>query len=173
MTNESQGQSPLFQPSQQNTASASREMALKWLALLSFHYKVELTPPEIELYVKPLTEYGAKQLDDAFAICLRECVFMPKVAEIILRIAPVKTYYQPRKSSEDSARDKQVLAQLFADFWKTHKSESNEAMAGKRWTMEDGWKPREESWRLELERDARKMPIAAWHAPITGPNIHA
>ncbi len=134
---------------------------------------MELTPPEIELYVKPLTEYGAKQLDDAFALCLRECVFMPKIAEIISRIAPEKTYYEPDPPMYRNPEDKSTWEKLMAENKAEIKSKSSEPMPGQRWTAEDGWKPREESWRLGAEREARKKPLTAWHAPIKGPNIRA
>ncbi len=67
------------------------------------------------------------------------------------------------------------------DLFKVLKAMGSEPMKGMRWTFEDdaedrkkygqnrpenGWRPREESWRRELERDARATKPPAWHAPI-------
>lgn len=159
--------------SPRDTASPSQAMALKWLALLAIHYKIELTEPEIEIYLDGLKEFGPKQLDDAFALCRKECLFMPRVADIVSRIAPEKTYFEPDPPMYSPPEDKATWAKLMAENGAEIRKQPSEPMPGQRWTAEDGWLPREESWRLEAEREARKKPAVAWHARIAGPNIRA
>lgn len=161
-------------------------MILNWLLLLGVYYDKKLTDVEREVYLFDLREYSAAQLDDAFLLCRRELAFMPKVADVIKRIAPEKHYYAPEPQYQSDKTDKEILNNLMKEFWQEHRTHNPEAMPGQRWSAETwkedeaenklparlwGWRPREESWKKEAERQMREKPANAWHPPIAGPNI--
>ena len=169
MSSEFKGQLSLQSASRTNTESDS--MILKWVLLLSVHHRIELSEQEVKIYLSGLREFGPKQLDEAFYLCRLECKFMPRIADVVERIKPETSYFDSVVSEDQNVEDKSTWKNLMAQFGERLRTENPEPMPGQRWTAEDGWKPREESWRLEADRDARKKPVSSWHAPIKGPNI--
>ena len=167
MSDLSKKQSAPPRGSRRNMESIST--ALKWLTLLNVHYKAGLTDEEIEIYLEPLSKYGAGQLEDAFVLCREECIFMPRVADIIERVAPEKNYFSPDPPAQPTPADRDLWRRVMAENKESLKAAP--AYEGKRWSAEDGWLPRAESLAREAERDSSRKMVASWHAPIKGPNI--
>jgi hypothetical protein len=145
-----------------------------------------LTEKGIDGYVAALYHLSPEQLQRACDESLKVCTFFPKPAEILkaysdwLDIQPssgtAPHYSEPSTTPEERRESQKLLRDCFAAL-----SKSGEPMSGMRYSLEDdvedamkygphrrenGWRPREESWRRELERDARATKPVAWHAPI-------
>lgn len=159
------------QPSPEFLAALSQEMALTAETM-----NLQLSELQNIGYLEALSDLSVTEIRAGFKRARKTSNFFPKPIEV-RELAndqleeENKSYFQLEPPPIEGAKDKQILKNLMDTFWAEHEKKSPEAMPGQRWTAEDGWKPREESWRLELEREARQKPVVAWHAPITGPNI--
>jgi hypothetical protein len=62
--------------------SESWNLALKWVALLAAHFRVEMSEPEIQVYCDSLGNKDPQCLNKAMQRCLNECEFMPRLKDI-------------------------------------------------------------------------------------------
>jgi hypothetical protein len=94
----------------QQNFSDSEAMILKWISLLDLHYQANLSREEKLSYVNSLREYDAKRLDESFSVCMHECDFLPRAADVVKRLptkripavqdnpstfVPVNDWYEP------------------------------------------------------------------------------
>lgn len=152
------------------------ELMALWGELYSSNYSKEVTEATYttwRLALSPLPNLN--WLNKAFLLAMKESAnYMPAVGVILEayeRIAEKesKTYFEPEPAMQTAAEDKLMWARLMAENKEFLKQPP--WYEGKRWTKEDGWLPREESWRREAAREAQQKPVKSWHAPIKGPNI--
>lgn len=90
-------------------STESEKTILKWVTLLDIHFnrKENLFPEEKKIYIEALRRFSSAQLEEAFRLALHECPYMPKIADIELRLpedhgeyyssdfTPVKDWYEP------------------------------------------------------------------------------
>lgn len=155
-----------------NSASASSEpsrefleLIANWATIYTGNYGKEVTEETILAWRLGLSQLQPKLLHKAFAECLRECTYLPNVAEIRAayeRIDEVenKHYFEgySNYSEMDRDEDRALWKNLMGDFWKEHEKKSREPMIGQRWTPEDGWQPRKVSLKLEAVRAVTRKP---------------
>jgi len=138
------------------------ELLAQWGELYAANYGKEPTVETFLTYKIGLSDLEPRFLHSAFAECLRTSIFPPNVAKIraaydVIYERETRTYFEgPEPIEELSKSDKQVLAQLFNEFWDEHLKMPSEAMPGMRWTPNQGWLARQKS--LELEEIERQVP---------------
>jgi len=81
---------------------------VKWLQKLAKHFNAELDDDQFAIYTKALAQQSPYQIAEGFDRCLRECSFMPKLAEFFHRM-PEQTYppgtYRERMTKEPPIAD--------------------------------------------------------------------
>jgi hypothetical protein len=146
---------------------------LEYLKYFAQYYRQDV-PSEgaLLVYQMGLQHLNEVELKAAFQESIQKCQFFPSVKEMLdclndwkdrQSVPGTATHYE---KVQESAEDKAIWDCEMGALFNELKSKSPEPMPGQRWTAEDGWLPREESWRRELERDARATKPVAWHAPI-------
>jgi hypothetical protein len=146
-----------------------------------------LTKVAIDLYVTGLRHLSPYQLDMACEQSLKMYKFSPTIAEILGALKewtdaqPIPGTRVALESYPPLTEKEKIASQKLLEESLARMTQSSEPMPGMRWTFEDnvedeskygtdrrenGWRPREESWRRELEREARKVRPKSWHAPI-------
>lgn len=58
----------------------------KWLGKLAAHFRIELQHDEIEIFLDHLVSWSDYQIAIAFDHCLTECLFFPKLKEVLDRM---------------------------------------------------------------------------------------
>lgn len=146
---------------------------LEYLKYFAQYYRQDV-PSEgaLLVYQMGLQHLNETELKAAFQESIQKCQFFPSVKEMLDCLQdwhdrqPAVGTATPAERPSISAEDKVVWDREMGALWDGLKAANPEPMPGQRWSAEDGWLPREESWRRELERAARATKPVAWHAPI-------
>ena len=64
------------------TPKCSTEFVQQWIAALAEHYRVELSELQVLLYLKGLADMGNMEVERGCSQALKDCKFMPTVADI-------------------------------------------------------------------------------------------
>lgn len=63
-----------------------KNLVLGWLRKLATNYRVELTDKDPEFWLDVLPSWSDYQINTAFALCMKECLFFPHLADVIQRM---------------------------------------------------------------------------------------
>lgn len=63
-----------------------RNLVTESLIKLAAHFRVEIFDKEIEIFIEKLPSWSNYQIAEAFAACMTECLFFPKLKEVIDRM---------------------------------------------------------------------------------------
>ncbi len=64
------------------TRMCSTEFVTQWVAALAEHYRQELSELQVALYLKGLADLGNMEVERGCSQALKDCRFMPTVADI-------------------------------------------------------------------------------------------
>lgn len=128
-------------------------------------YRQEISDEAIAAYVLTLRHLSPRELEIACTEVMKKAQFFPRPAEILAaleeRVGPVHHYRQEDivpVTPEGRAESKRIFDSYMAEV-----KEKSESMPGQRWSSDDGWLPREESWRREEMRTASKGVAPRFH----------
>jgi small-conductance mechanosensitive channel len=133
-------------PKQNNDEHAKRRLNcfVVWMNKLAAAFREEISLETQAVYIESLADVHLDRLDEAFKRVLRECKFLPSIAEIrdmASHIAPSEAELAERKERDQRAREK-----------------LNEQIA---WS-------RKEAERIENEQQQRRTLPAAEHTTVAG-----
>ena len=82
-------------------SGSPRASILIWLAKLAAYYDRQISDEDYEIYIRGLSPISDERLAVAFERCLKECEFMPKLAEICRRLPDETVLYGPKPISKE------------------------------------------------------------------------
>jgi len=77
------------------TPKCSTEFVTQWVAALAEHYRQELSELQVALYLKGLADLGNMEVERGCSQALKDCRFMPTVADIRDGLRTWKHSYLP------------------------------------------------------------------------------
>ena len=102
------------------TRRCSTEFVTQWVAALAEHYRQELSELQVALYLKGLADLGNMEVERGCSQALKDCRFMPTVADIREGFRKWRQEYLPPPSRQldepqmSAAQRKEIADKLAA-----------------------------------------------------------
>lgn len=77
-----------------------KNLITKWLQKLALNYRVEIFDEEIDFFLDNLVTWTNFQIDIAFDRCMTECLFFPKLKEVLERMPEDRAAHGPIKTCQ-------------------------------------------------------------------------